>query len=291
MKTFMDKDFLLDTDTARRLYHEDAAGLPIFDYHCHLSPREIAEDKPFTDLAEIWLKGDHYKWRIMRSNGADESLCSGSAPWPDKFTAFASALEQSPGNPLLHWSHLELQRTYGIHDALTAKNALSIRERPNALERARRFPSRHADAIRRRGYVHDDDPADDPPARCIAPDPEVGAARGVSGKKVATILPAFLPHKAMNAQDAAAWKSYAATLGAAVPGNPRLRRPGRGSFAPKAFYPPVGAAFRPALLVPPIAPRPRGNSTRSSPTSWRERKSTRRPAKNSGRLYFFMSRA
>ncbi len=217
-KAFMDKDFLLDTDTARKLYHEDAAGLPIFDYHCHLSPREIAEDKPFGDIAELWLKGDHYKWRIMRSNGADESLCSGSASWGDKFVAFAAALEQSPGNPLLHWSHLELRRTYGIDDVLTVRNALAIRERANAIIRERGDSPQSM--LRHYGVAvvcTTDDPADDLRwHEAVASDPKVGRAAAVSGKKVARILPAFRPDKAMNAQDAMAWKAYAAALGAAA---------------------------------------------------------------------------
>lgn len=218
MKAFMDKDFLLDTETARKLYHEDAAGLPIFDYHCHLSPREIAEDRPFADIAEIWLKGDHYKWRIMRSNGANEALCSGNASWSDKFLAFARALEQSPGNPLLHWSHLELQRTYGIQEALTADNALALRERANAVIRERgdspRTMLKHYDVA---VVCTTDDPADDLRWHdAIAADAAAGTAAAASGGKVARILPAFRPDKAMNAQDAASWKSYTATLGAAA---------------------------------------------------------------------------
>jgi len=258
MKTFMDKDFLLDTDTARRLYHEDAAGLPIFDYHCHLSPREIAEDKPFTDLAEIWLKGDHYKWRIMRSNGADESLCSGSAPWSDKFTAFASALEQSPGNPLLHWSHLELQRTYGIHEVLTTRNALAIRDKANAILKERgdspRGMLRHYKVA---VVCTTDDPADDLRWHdAIAADPEVGAAAASAGKKVATILPAFRPDKAMNAQDAAAWKAYAATLGAAAGLEIRAFADLAEALSRRhAFFHARGCRLSDhALLVPPFAP-------------------------------------
>lgn len=218
MKGFIDKDFLLDTETARRLYHEAAAALPIFDYHCHLSPKEIAEDKPFADIAELWLKGDHYKWRIMRSNGADESLCSGKAPWADKFVAFAKALEQSPGNPLLHWSHLELQRSYGIHDALTAGNALALRERANAVIKERgdspQSMLRHYDVA---VVCTTDDPADDLRwHRAIAADAKTGAAAAAAGDKVARILPTFRPDKAMNAQDAKAWRAYAEALGAAA---------------------------------------------------------------------------
>jgi len=258
MKTFMDKDFLLDTDTARRLYHENAAGLPIFDYHCHLSPREIAEDKPFDDIAELWLKGDHYKWRIMRSNGADESLCSGGASWGDKFVAFAAALEQSPGNPLLHWSHLELQRTYGINDVLTVRNALALRERANAVIRERgdspqRMLKHYSVAV----VCTTDDPADDLRwHEAVASDPKVGSAAAAAGERVARILPAFRPDKAMNANDAAAWKAYAATLGASAGLDIR-------SFADlaealsrrHAFFHAHGCRLSDhALLVPPFAP-------------------------------------
>ena len=232
-------------------------GLPIFDYHCHLSPREIAEDKPFTDLAEIWLKGDHYKWRIMRSNGADESLCSGNASWADKFVAFAAALEQSPGNPLLHWSHLELQRTYGIHDALTTENALSIRERANAILKERGDSPRGM--LRHYGVAvvcTTDDPADDLRWHdAIAADPEVGAAAASTGKNVARILPAFRPDKAMNAFDAAAWKAYAETLG----GSAGLEIRGFADLAEAlsrrhAFFHARGCRLSDhALIVPPFA--------------------------------------
>jgi glucuronate isomerase len=262
MKTFMDKDFLLDTDKARELFHgaagsPGAEGLPIFDYHCHLSPKELAEDKPFSDIAELWLKGDHYKWRIMRSNGADESLCSGEASWGDKFVAFAAALEKSPGNPVLHWAHLELQRTYGIHDVLTAGNALAIRDRANALIRERgdspRAMLKHYDVA---VVCTTDDPADDLQwHRMIAADQDSGTAAAASGAKVARILPAFRPDKAMNAADATAWKAYAVTLGQAS--GVEIRR-----FADlaealslrHAYFHQMGCRLSDhALLVPPFA--------------------------------------
>jgi glucuronate isomerase len=217
MKNFMDKNFLLDTDTSRELWSQ-VADLPIFDYHCHLSPREIAEDEPFTDIAQIWLKGDHYKWRIMRSNGADESLCSGKAPWADKFVAFAEALEQSPGNPLLHWSHLELQRSYGIHDVLSSQNALAIRNRANAIIRERKDSPRSMLKHYNVAVVcTTDDPADDLVwHNAIAASSDYGIEAAASGAKVARILPAFRPDKAANAVDAAAWKAYAEALGHAA---------------------------------------------------------------------------
>ncbi len=218
MNKFMDRDFLLDTKTGRELFHEHVDGLPIFDYHCHLSPKEIAENRPFSDIAEIWLKGDHYKWRIMRSNGAEEALCSGSAGWAEKFQAFAAALEQSAGNPLLHWSHLELQRTYDIHEPLTAANALKIRERANAVIRERGDTPRSMFTKFGVAVVcTTDDPADDLHWHdVVAGDPGYGIKAGTAGAKVTRMTPAFRPDKAMNAQDPVAWKAYANVLGQAA---------------------------------------------------------------------------
>ncbi|MBQ1633005.1 MAG: glucuronate isomerase, partial [Clostridia bacterium] len=109
MKPFMDKDFLLGTETAKRLYHEIAEDLPIIDYHCHLSPKEIAEDKRFSNITELWLSGDHYKWRLMRSFGIDERFITGDANDREKFQKWAETLSLAVGNPLYHWSHLELK--------------------------------------------------------------------------------------------------------------------------------------------------------------------------------------
>lgn len=218
MKAFMDENFLLDTESARDLYRNGAAELPVFDYHCHLSPQEIAEDKPFSDIAEIWLKGDHYKWRIMRANGAEEALCSGDAPWEDKFVAYAAALEQSAGNPLLHWSHLELQRTYGISDILTVQNALKIREKANSVIKEREdSPRRMLQRFNVAVVCTTDDPSDDLRwHKAIAEDTDFGVAAAAAGKKVARILPAFRPDKAMNAQDPLAWRGYMQALGRAA---------------------------------------------------------------------------
>ncbi len=258
MKAFMDKDFLLDTPSARSLFHHKADGLPIFDYHCHLSPREIAEDRPFTDIAQIWLGGDHYKWRVMRSNGAEESLCSGKAGWADKFVAYAAALEKSPGNPVLHWSHLELRRSYGIDDILTARNALEIRERANAIIRERGDSPRSMLKHYKVAVVcTTDDPADDLRWHdAIAADPGFGVAAAASGARCSRILPAFRPDKAMNASDAGAWRAYIAQLGAAA--GLEIR-----SFADltealsrrHAFFHERGCRLSDhALLVPPFAP-------------------------------------
>lgn len=118
MKNFMTEDFLLTTETARRLYHEYAAEQPIYDYHCHLNPQEIAEDRCFSDLGEIWLEGDHYKWRSMRTAGIEERLITGNASFRDKYRAWAQTVPQCIGNPIYHWTHLELRRPFGIKDVL-----------------------------------------------------------------------------------------------------------------------------------------------------------------------------
>lgn len=118
MTQFMNEDFLLDSDVARQLYHGVAAEQPIFDYHCHLSPQLIADDHRFANLYEIWLKGDHYKWRAMRSNGVAERFCTGDATDHEKFKAWAETVPQTIGNPLYHWTHLELRRPFGLNNVL-----------------------------------------------------------------------------------------------------------------------------------------------------------------------------
>ena len=123
MKAFMDKDFLLETETARKLFHDYAEGTPILDYHCHVSPREIAEDRRFENITQVWLGGDHYKWRLMRSFGVEEKYITGDASDYEKFCKWAECLGRAIGNPLFHWSHLELQRYFGYHGVLNRKSA------------------------------------------------------------------------------------------------------------------------------------------------------------------------
>ncbi len=118
MKQFMDEDFLLSNDVARTLYHDYAKDQPIFDYHCHLPPKEIAENRQFKDLTEIWLAGDHYKWRAMRSAGFDENLITGNASAYEKYLAWAKTVPLCIGNPIYHWTHLELRRPFGITNTL-----------------------------------------------------------------------------------------------------------------------------------------------------------------------------
>ena len=125
MPAFMSDDYLLTNDTAKKVYNK-IKDLPIFDYHCHLSPEEILEDKTFYNLTELWLLGDHYKWRVMRNFGVEERLVTGDAPAYDKFFAFASALPSFIGNPVYHWAHLELKKYFGITTPLSAKTAKEI---------------------------------------------------------------------------------------------------------------------------------------------------------------------
>ncbi len=118
MKSFMDEDFLLSSHTARRLYHDFAKDQPIYDYHCHLSPRDIATNRQFADIGELWLEGDHYKWRAMRSAGIAEELITGERSFRDKYQAWARTVPQCIGNPIYHWTHLELRRPFGIDSVL-----------------------------------------------------------------------------------------------------------------------------------------------------------------------------
>jgi glucuronate isomerase len=132
MNGFLTEDFLLSNDVARRLYRQFAAQQPILDYHCHLSPRDIAENRQFANLFEIWIEGDHYKWRAMRANGVPEKYITGDAPPYEKFLAWARTVPYTLRNPLYHWTHLELQRYFGIHELLDETSAPSIWERANA---------------------------------------------------------------------------------------------------------------------------------------------------------------
>ncbi|MBE6773027.1 MAG: glucuronate isomerase [Ruminococcaceae bacterium] len=126
MTEFMTKDFLLKNETAKSLYHCFADSLPIIDYHCHVSPKEIYEDKHFSDISEVWLSGDHYKWRLMRSNGVDEYYITGDAPAREKFQKFAEVLYKAIGNPMYHWCHLELKKYFGYEGILNADTAEEV---------------------------------------------------------------------------------------------------------------------------------------------------------------------
>jgi glucuronate isomerase len=159
---FIHDNFLLHSETARQLYHNYAAGEPILDYHSHLSPADIAADRRFTDLWEIWLQGDHYKWRAMRANGVQERYCTGDASAHEKFLAWARTVPATLRNPLYHWTHLELKRYFGVNDLLNEESANGIWEHANALLTTPEFSVRQI--IRRFGIVaicSTDDPCDD----------------------------------------------------------------------------------------------------------------------------------
>ena len=161
MKTFMDSDFLLSTITAKKLFHEYAEGMPIVDYHCHINPQEIAEDRKFENITQVWLGGDHYKWRQMRSNGIDEYYITGGASDREKFQKWAETLALAIGNPLYHWSHLELQRYFGYTGYLNGDTAEEVWQLCNAKLQEDDLSVRNI--IRRSGVkliCTTDDPAD-----------------------------------------------------------------------------------------------------------------------------------
>lgn len=191
MSRFMTEDFLLDTEFARRLYHDYAKDQPVYDYHCHLPPQQIAENYRFANLYDIWLKGDHYKWRAMRANGVAEALCTGEASDRDKFNAWARTVPQTIGNPLYHWTHLELRRPFGITGVLLSeKTADEIWQRCNDLLAQDDFTAR---GIMQQMNVKmvgtTDDPLDDlTHHRALAED---------SSFKV-KVLPSWRPDKAFN---------------------------------------------------------------------------------------------
>lgn len=190
MKPFMDEDFLLSTPTARHLYHNVAAGMPILDYHCHIDPREIAEDRKFENITQVWLGGDHYKWRQMRSNGIGEDYITGDAPDREKFQKWAQTLEKAVGNPLFHWSHLELQRFFGYHGVLNSGTAQEVWDLCNRKLQEDSMSTRNL--IRQSGVTlicTTDDPADDLRwHKVLRDDPSFEVQ----------VLPAWRPDKAMN---------------------------------------------------------------------------------------------
>ena len=142
MKPFIHEDFLLGNNTARKLYHQFAENQPIIDFHCHLSPAMIAEDRQFSNLTQAWLEGDHYKWRAMRTNGIEEKFCTGNAPDPEKFKKWAYTVPATIGNPLYHWTHLELARYFNIFDLLSPATATGIYEKASAMLQTKEFSTR-----------------------------------------------------------------------------------------------------------------------------------------------------
>ena len=207
MTPFMNADFLLKSETAKKLYHEHAANMPIIDYHCHINPMEIYEDKRYDTITEVWLGGDHYKWRAMRSCGVPEHYITGDATPAEKFQKWGETMPNLIGNPLYHWTHLELQRYFGITEPLTGENAMEIYEKCNAILSR---PDMSVRGIIRKSGVKlictTDDPVDDLKAHeLLAADPDAPAV----------VLPAFRPDKAMRA-DKETFPAYVAKLESVV---------------------------------------------------------------------------
>lgn len=202
MKPFIHDDFLLQSDAARDLYHNFAKAEPIFDYHCHLPQALIANNHQFADLSEIWLGGDHYKWRAMRSNGVQERVCTGDASPREKFDAWCAAVPNTLGNPLYHWSHLELKRYFGIDDIISPKSADSIWRRANEKLAGMR--------------IHDILVANQVAVICTTDDP---ADPLTDHAKIATlgiktkVYPTFRPDKALGVNAPAAYNAWLEKLG------------------------------------------------------------------------------
>ena len=190
MKAFLDENFLLETATAERLYHDHAAKMPIIDYHCHLPPRDLAEDRQFENLTQIWLEGDHYKWRAMRTNGVSERYCTGDAPDWEKFEKWAQTVPYTMRNPLYHWTHLELKNPFGIAQILDESTARGIYDRCGEMLREKTFSAQGIlQQMNVKVVCTTDDPTDDLSWHQQIKD---------SGFDI-QVLPAFRPDKSLNA--------------------------------------------------------------------------------------------
>jgi glucuronate isomerase len=205
--SFIHEDFLLTTPAARRLYHEFAENEPILDYHCHLPPADIAANRRFNNLFEIWLEGDHYKWRAMRANGVPESHCTGGAAPYEKFLAWARTAPATLRNPLYHWTHLELKRYFGIDELLDETTAPSIWARANELLAGEDL---RAQGILRKFSVRalstTDDPADD-----------LSHHRAIAASGLATcVFPTFRPDRALAVHQPEVWNAWVNRLEAAA---------------------------------------------------------------------------
>jgi len=203
MKDFLDKDFLLQTETAKKLYHIFAEGMPIIDYHCHLPVQQIADDVNFENLTQIWLYGDHYKWRAMRTNGVDESYCTGDKSDYEKFEKWAETVSYTLRNPLYHWTHLELQRYFDVHEILNPESAKRIYDECTEKLQTKDYSVRN---LLRKMNVKvvctTDDPTDSLEYHQKIKDDNFEIK----------VLPAFRPDKAMNVDHADDFNNYVAKL-------------------------------------------------------------------------------
>ncbi|XZF16290.1 glucuronate isomerase [Chitinophagaceae bacterium MMS25-I14] len=203
MKKFLDETFLLSNDTARRLYFDYAQHMPIIDYHCHLPPAQIAADHRFENITQVWLYGDHYKWRAMRTNGVDESYVTGNKTDKEKFIKWAETVPYTVRNPLYHWTHLELQRYFDVHELLGPDNAAEIYDQ--CAEKLQTPEYSVKNLLRKMNVVlvcTTDDPADNL---------EHHTKLNADGFEI-PVLPAFRPDTAMNVDNAAAFNVYVAKI-------------------------------------------------------------------------------
>ncbi|MGC9151388.1 MAG: glucuronate isomerase [Microbacter sp.] len=208
MKKFMDEHFMLETETARHLYHEHAKKMPIIDFHCHLNPEYIAKDRQFDNLGQIWLEGDHYKWRAMRTNGIDERYCTGkdTSDW-EKFEKWAETVPYTMRNPLYHWTHLELQRAFGIDKLLNPETAREIYEECTTKLRTLEYSAR---GLMRKFNVQ---------IVCTTDDPIDSLAYHQQLKKEGfeiKVLPAWRPDKVMAVEDPQKYRAYIEKLSEAA---------------------------------------------------------------------------
>ena len=192
MKTFMDKDFLLYNETAKTLFYNYANKCAIFDYHCHLNTKEIAENKKFKNITEIWLYGDHYKWRMMRANGIDEKFITGKSSDYEKFIAWVKTVPNLIGNPLYHWSHLELQRYFDIYEIINEENANIIWKKANE-----KLDNMTIKDILKKFNVHTIGTTDDPTDN-LEYHKLINEGKAQIGKIDTKVIPSFRPDKAIN---------------------------------------------------------------------------------------------
>ncbi|GAA4452776.1 glucuronate isomerase [Nibrella saemangeumensis] len=203
VRSFLDDDFLLQTETARRLYHEYAKDMPIIDYHCHLPPDQIAADKRFDNLTQIWLYGDHYKWRAMRTNGVSEHYCTGDASDYEKFEKWAETVPYTMRNPLYHWTHMELKNPFGVETVLSPDTAREVYDTCTQQLRERWTTRSLLQHFNVRVVCTTDDPID-----------SLEYHRQIADSGFATqVLPTFRPDKAMNVDDPEVLRSYVQRVG------------------------------------------------------------------------------
>ncbi|MGD0342513.1 MAG: glucuronate isomerase [Bacteroidales bacterium] len=203
MKSFIHEDFLLGNKTAVKLYHQYAENQPIIDFHCHLSPSMIADDRQFDNITQAWLEGDHYKWRAMRTNGIDEKYCTGNVPDFEKFMKWAETVPATVGNPLYHWTHLELARYFNIFDLLSPSTASVIFEKANAILQTKEYSTR---GIMKKMKVE---------VVCTTDDPSdtLEHHKKLQGAMSTLVFPTWRPDNVIKIEDTDKFRGYIIKLG------------------------------------------------------------------------------